>query len=229
MSNSLTSTPLPNDLIDFLGEVEAKHIPATPQGRLIFGIDATASRQPTWDLATAMTATMLAETKGLDLQLAYYRGYDECRTSSWIRSADLLSRMTGKIMCEAGATQIKRILDHALKETTKLQVSALVFIGDAMEEDPDALVLKARELGKRKVPIFAFLEGNNTVADISFKALASASGGAFARFDTNAAKQLGELLSAVVVYAVGGLEALTKQKSLSSTRLIEQLRGGAST
>ena len=94
-----------------------------------------------------------------------------------------------------------------------------------MEENLDALVLKARELGKHKVPIFAFLEGNDTVADISFRELASRSGGAFAKFDTNAAKQLGELLSAVVVYAVGGLEALEKQKSLSSARLLEQLKG----
>jgi hypothetical protein len=226
MTNSLISSALPGDLAAFLDEVGAKHVPATPQGRLIFGIDATASRQPAWDLATALTATMLAETKGLDLQLAYYRGYDECRTSSWIRSAELLSRMMGRVLCESGATQIQRILNHALKETAKLQVSALVFIGDAMEEDLDELVLKARELGKRKVPIFAFLEGNDTVADISFKELASASGGAFAKFDSNAAKQLGELVSAVVVYAIGGLEALEKQKSLSSTRLLEQLRKG---
>jgi hypothetical protein len=132
--------------------------------------------------------------------------------------------MMGKVLVQGGATQIERILDHALKETANLPVAALVFIGDCMEEDLDRLTLKARELGKRKVPIFAFLEGADVVAEISFKELATASGGAFAKFDTNASKQLGELLKAAMAYASGGLEALATRKDLKSTLLLEQLK-----
>jgi hypothetical protein len=225
MSGSLTPSALPGDLAEFLDKVGAKHA-LTPRGRLIFGIDATASRQPAWDLAAALTATMLGETRGLDLQLAYYRGFDECRTSSWVRDPNQLSRMMGKVLCEAGATQIGRILDHTIKETHKLQVNAVVFIGDCMEEDLDALVLKARELGKLKCPLFMFLEGEDVVAEISFKDLASASGGAFAKFDSNATKQLSELLKAVATFASGGLKALEARKGAANVLLLEQLKGG---
>jgi hypothetical protein len=206
----------------FLETIKAKN--AAKSARLIFGIDATASRQETWDLAAALTSTMLAEAKGVDLQLAYYRGFDECEVSSWVRDPAHQSRMMGKVLVQGGATQIERILDHALKETANLPVAALVFIGDCMEEDLDRLTLKARELGKRKVPIFAFLEGADVVAEISFKELATASGGAFAKFDTNASKQLGELLKAAMAYASGGLEALATRKDLKSTLLLEQLK-----
>ena len=224
MSNSLAPTPLPNDLMDFLGEVEAKHIPA-PRGRLIFGLDATASRQPTWDMAASLTAGMFREVQGLDCQLAYYRGEKECRTSAWVSEPDRLVKLMTKIMCEAGMTQIGRILSHAKNETAKLPVNALVFIGDAMEEDLDVLVAQAHGLARLKIPAFMFQEGrNNTVAEVAFHDIAKASGGAYARFDAGAAKELGQLLAAVAVFASGGLEALEAREDLKPRRLLEQLR-----
>ena len=50
-------------------------------GRVIFALDATASRQPTWDTACMLQAEMFRETAtigGLDVQLVYYRGESEC-------------------------------------------------------------------------------------------------------------------------------------------------------
>jgi len=44
-----------------------------------------------------------------------------------------------QIACHAGHTQIEKILIHASKETKLLRVNALVFVGDAMEENPDKL------------------------------------------------------------------------------------------
>jgi hypothetical protein len=221
MSNSLTSVALPDDLIAFLGEVETKHIPA-PRGRLIFGLDATASRQPTWDMAASLTAGMFREAQGLDCQLAYYRGDRECRASVWVSEPDRLVKMMTKIMCEAGMTQIGRILAHAKTETTKLPVNALVFIGDACEESPVLLRVKAHEL---KIPVFMFHEGPDERAGEAFRDITRRTGGAYARFDAGAAQELGELLKAVAVFATSGLVGLEAHKEIGQTRLLlEQLR-----
>ena len=47
------------------------------RGRLVFALDATMSRQPTWDSACALQADMFREAAsigGLDIQLVYFRG-----------------------------------------------------------------------------------------------------------------------------------------------------------
>jgi hypothetical protein len=58
----------------------------TVSGRLIFALDATASRQPTWDTACQLQADMFREVATLSVQLVYYRGLSECRSSRWLRS-----------------------------------------------------------------------------------------------------------------------------------------------
>ena len=51
------------------------------------------------------------------------------------------------IACHGGLTQIGRVLDHAAKEAARQPVAALVYVGDAMEENIDALAAKAGALG----------------------------------------------------------------------------------
>lgn len=180
-------------------------------GRLIFAMDATASREPTWDRASQIQAEMFSETKslgGLQVQLAYYRGFGEFEASAWYSDADaLLKRMTG-VMCRAGQTQIAKILRHARKEAQARKVNALVFVGDCMEEDIDQLGQIAGELGLLGVPCFMFHEGNEPVARRAFEQIASLSGGACCRFDANSPQQLRYLLKAVAVFAAGGRKAL---------------------
>ena len=106
-------------------------------GRLIFGMDATASRQHAWDKACHIQAEMFANTSalgGLEIQLCYYRGFGEFSASPWYRdSTDLLRHMTG-VFCLGGRTQIEKLMQHAISETGERRVQALVFVGDAMEE-----------------------------------------------------------------------------------------------
>jgi hypothetical protein len=52
---------------------------AVGRGRLIFAMDATASRQPTWDLASELQAEMFRAASGLEIKLVYFRGASECR------------------------------------------------------------------------------------------------------------------------------------------------------
>lgn len=124
------------------------------QGRLIFALDATASRQQTWNAACEIQNEMFNEVAGLNVQLVYYRGLTECRASAWIASGDRLAGLMQKIRCMSGATQIGKVLSHARSETDKHKVAALVFVGDCLEESLDDLTAIARELGARGVPVF---------------------------------------------------------------------------
>jgi hypothetical protein len=196
--------------------------------RLIFALDATASRKPTWDLASSLQAQMFKEAaaiRGLSLQLVYFRGSGECRVSGWISESGRLLRLMEQIDCRSGITQVERVLTHVNNETLKQQVAALVFVGDAIEENPDVLVAKAHELGRLKTPCFMFQEGRDPTVETVFRSIARNTKGAYGRFDAGAAKQLGELLRAVAIFAVGGIAALEKQKDAGSALLIEQIKG----
>ncbi len=209
----LPGTPSQSAVDDFLRKVaQAQAVPADEgRGRLVFAMDATASREPTWDRASHIQAEMFAETAalgGLEIQLVYYRGFGECKASPWVStSKDLLRRMTG-VFCLAGQTQIAKVLQHTIRETERKKVAALVFVGDCMEEDVDKLGHLAGRLGLLGVPCFMFHEGNEPLARSAFQQIARLSGGAYCPFDANSAQHLRDLLSAVAVFAAGGRKAL---------------------
>jgi hypothetical protein len=197
----------------FLRQVKAMPAvkPASGRGRLIFALDATASREPTWDHACRIQGEMFeaaAALGGLDVQLVFYRGFDECKASRWLDSAAALHRAMRIVACIGGETQIVRVLSHALKEARARKVNALVFVGDAMEEKVDALSRLAGELGLLGVPVFVFHEGADAGAARAFREVARLSGGAYCPFDTASAGQLRALLGAVAAYAAGGAPAL---------------------
>jgi hypothetical protein len=200
------------------------------RGRLIFALDATMSRQPTWDSACALQADMFreaAKTGGLDIQLVYFRGLGECRASGWVAGAEKLAGLMSAIDCRGGHTQIGKVLSHARQEYGKERVQAMVFVGDAMEEKIDDLCTAAGELGLLGVPVFMFQEGDDPVAENAYREIARLSRGAYCRFDTGAAHQLGELLRAVAAYAAGGLKALadlSARRSDGARKLLAQLR-----
>jgi hypothetical protein len=197
------------------------------RGRLIFALDATASRQPTWDTACQLQADMFREAAaigGLDVQLIYYRGLSECRSSRWVSQSKHLAGLMERIECRAGRTQIGKVLTHATRETQLLKVQALIFVGDAMEEELDILSDEAGELGRLGVPAFMFQEGKDRDVERAFRGIARLTRGAYCHFDPGAARQLAELLRAVAVYAAGGLKALAAQRSESTAKLLQQLR-----
>lgn len=203
---------------------------APGNGRLLFALDATMSRQPTWDTACHLQAEMFKEVAGigtLDVQLVYFRGLGECRSSKWVRDGRTLAGLMSRITCQGGHTQIRRILSHAIEGTKKKKISAVVYVGDCMEENADDLCVLAGELGMRKVPVFLFQEGHDQTAEATFREIARLTKGAFCRFDSGSAKQLGDLLRAVAVYAAGGYKALAafgERGERGGQRLLEQMR-----
>jgi len=196
-------------------------------GRLIFALDATYSRQPTWDKAMTIQSSMfdaVSEAGGLSVQLVYFRGLDECRASKWVINATALRDLMLGIECQGGRTQIAKILNHAYRETTKETISALVFISDAIEESIDSLCQKAGELGLKGVRCFFFQEGHDVMAENGFREMARLTGGAYFRLGPDSAKELAELLSAVAIYAQGGLKALARSDRNQARLLLEQMR-----
>jgi hypothetical protein len=200
---------------------------AGARGRLVFALDATMSRQPAWDMACALQADMFREAASLgslDIRLVYYRGLSECRATGWISDSTQLARLMGKIDCQGGNTQIGKVLSETRREAVASGVRALVFVGDAMEEDVDALCTRAGELGLLKVPAFMFQEGNDPAAEQAFREIARLTGGAWCRFDPGAAAQLRELLRAAAAYAAGGREALKLSRSSGAAALLSQMK-----
>jgi len=214
----------------FIQTMRALKPSGSGQGRLIFAMDATMSRQPSWDLALELQADMFKAVKvvgGLDVQLVYFRGYNECQASKWVGDPDALARLMRQVSCAGGFTQISKVLSHARRESAAAKVNALVYVGDAMEEDVDRLAGLAGELGMIGTPVFLFQEGRDQKVERPFRAIARLSRGAYAPFDAGSARQLRELLTAVAVYAAGGRKALKnfseETKSGGALRLLEQL------
>ncbi|CAL8980846.1 hypothetical protein RHODGE_RHODGE_03925 [Rhodoplanes serenus] len=228
VSESPTSSRV--DIDAFVAQVRALGPAGEPghRGRLVFALDATMSRQPTWDTACRLQADMFAETAaigGLDVQLVYFRGLTECRASRFVSDPRALSGLMERIDCRGGHTQIGKVLAHVRRETEAARVQALVYVGDAMEEAVDDLCARAGELGLAGVPAFMFQEGGDPVAERAFREIARLSGGAWCRFSPGAAHELGALLRAVAAYASGGRRALRRlsDRNPEALRLLAQL------
>ena len=199
-------------------------------GRLIFALDATASREPTWDLASQVQGEMFIEAGrvgGLEVQLAFYRGFGECKSSTWVRDGQELVRLMRAVHCVAGRTQIARILRHAATEARRRPVQALVFVGDCVEENVDELGHLAGELGLLGVRAFMFHEGRDAAAEAAFRHIARLTRGAYLPFAAGAAADLRALLGGVAAYAAGGTAAVQAlaHRSGGMVKLLEhQLR-----
>jgi hypothetical protein len=209
-----TAVSAASEVADFIAKAKSMPAPnATGRGRLVFAMDATMSRQPTWDMALALQADMFSAVKAmgtLDVQLVYFRGAGECRASRWVCDPEALARLMTSVSCRGGHTQIGKVLGHTRREAEARRVNALVYVGDCMEESIDDLCGRAGELALLGVPVFLFQEGRDPVAETAFREIARLTKGATCRFEAGAAAELRALLEAVAVYAAGGRAALDR-------------------
>ena len=192
--------------------------------RLIFAVDATGSREATWDLAAQSTAGMIraaAGSGGIELQLVYFRGDQECVASKWMADAIAIAKVMSEVKCRAGVTQIRRVLAHIGKENARHKVAAAILISDACEENPNQLFAAASAL---RVPVFMFQEGHDEIVAGIFKKIANITDGAASTFDAGAAARLADLLKAVSAFATGGRAALAGQGTEAARLLLTQLK-----
>ena len=219
--------PLRPEVARFLAELEARkparsrtgdrQMPgdatatAAPRAHLLFALDATMSRQPTWDLAVSIQADMFLEAArfgGLAIKLVYFRGLGECRATGFVRDPVKLAELMTRITCRAGRTQIARVLRHAVRTARTDGLKAMVYVGDCCEENPDQLAAIAGELAILGVPMFLFHEGGDAFARQVFEELARITKGVAMAFDPDSPQELAALLKGVAAYAAGGDEAL---------------------
>lgn len=212
--------------VDAFLKAARRTVPAGAAGaraKLSFALDATASRQPAWSLAREIQGEMFAaatEFGGLDVQLVYYRGGQECRASGWVGESAALARLMARIDCQGGMTQIGRVLVHLRREAERSGLRAAVFVGDAVEEDPAALYEAAGQLGVLGLKLFVFQEGQDRQVERVFREIARLSGGAWCRFAPGAGAELRILLRAVAAYAAGGRQALLSSRDAGAARLL---------
>ena len=230
ISKTQTGSSADEDVSSFLDKVKQMAVgEAKGQGRLMFAMDATMSRQPTWDRALSIQAQMFSETKKaaqLQVQLVYFRGYNECKASKWVTNPDALARLMTAVECRGGNTQLARVLGHTKAEVARTGVNAVVYVGDAFEENIDAVCQAAGELGILGVRMFMFQEGNDPSAERAFTEIAKLTHGAYFKLDSTSPSILAELLGAVAAYATGGRKALeTRAKSGNASQaLLKQLK-----
>jgi hypothetical protein len=206
--------------------------PDGKRGRLIFAMDATASRGPTWVQAMAIQTEMFQEAAsvgGLDVQLVYYRGLMDFGASPWLGDADRMISLMRGVDVVAGNTQIERMLRHAGEEAKRGKINAVVFIGDAVEESADLIAAAAGQLALRGVPVFVFHEGGLEPAGSVFRQIAQITHGAYSVFDARSPQQLRDLLKAVAIFAAGGRKALENFGAKAGglvLKLTHQMGGG---
>ena len=226
--SQLTRKPANPAVAAFLAKATAVAVrPAAAKGRLLFIMDATASRQPSWDGACHLMGEMFAATGAvgsLAVSLAYWRGHMEFAATPFLTDAAELTRRMAGVRCLGGQTQILRALLHALEETKRTRIAACVLVGDALEEALDPIAHAAGQLGLHGTPVFAFHEGAEPVSVEGFRQIAKVSGGAFAPFDSTSAEALRDLLRAVAVFAAGGRAGLTALAGPAAKRIAAQLR-----
>jgi hypothetical protein len=205
--------------------ITAESAPTRP--RLIFGFDATASREPAWAAARGVTDALVKALPGeLDVALAVHGGSHLHTFTEFTANPSTLRDRAAGISCMAGYTQLLPILSRALSNPG---VRVVTYIGDVFEESQRRGRTLADAMGLKGIKLIVL----HDVADWNarrdaevFLDLARRTGGCVLPFDANAPARLRELLAAVAVYAVGGTEMLEEQrdKMPGAVMLLEHLR-----
>jgi hypothetical protein len=197
--------------------------------RLIFGVDATASREPAWETARAVTDALFRALPGeLDVALAVHGGSRLHTFTAFTANPATLRDRAATITCHAGHTQLVPILARALAAPG---VRVVTYIGDVFEESTHRARQHADAMGQRQIRLIVLHETADWTARRDaefFHDLARRTGGCVLAFDTNAPDRLRELLAAIAVYAVGGTDLLEARRAdlPAAALLLRHLGGG---
>ena len=219
-----------NDALASLNRAKEERALARRAGRLIFGLDLTASRDAGIKHARIATAAMfdaIAAFGRVEMKLVYYRGIGECRQSQWCDSPDVLCRSMLKLACESGTTQIAKLLRLVLNEPER--VSGIIFVGDHCEESPEEMHGVASLLRDKKIPLYLFHECGDLDpyalrAKPLFKRMAEITGGVYVEFKPDSGEVLKELLPTVAAVSTAGVVGIDRIP-LPKTPEARQLQG----
>ena len=183
------------------------------RGRLIFALDATMSRQPTWDTRLPAPGGDVRggrKVGGLDVQLVYFRGFNECRASRWVERRAGAPRPDDRDRLPRRQHADRQGPDPRAARNRQAEGERARLRRRRARGAIDGLAAKAGELGLLGLRVSSSRKAAIREVERGFREIARLSGGAYARFDANAAGELPQLLRAAAVYAAGGLKALAK-------------------
>jgi hypothetical protein len=194
--------------------------------RLVFGVDATASREPAWAVARQVTDALVKAMPGdLDVALAVHGGSRVHTFTAFTDNANTLRDRAAGVRCLAGLTRLLPILAASLKHPG---IRVVVYIGDVFEEGVPAGRALADAMGARGTRLIVLHDTADRSARRDaevFWDLAKRTGGCVLPFDASAPDRLRDLLSAVAVYAIGGEKLLREQRgnTAGAVALLEHL------
>jgi hypothetical protein len=195
--------------------------------RLVFGFDATASREPAWAMARTVTDALVRALPGeLDVALAVHGGSLLHTFTPFTSDANTLLDRAAGIHCMAGRTRLLAILARSLREPG---VRVVTYIGDVFEESLTRGQTLADQLGARGIKLIVLHDTSDWTARRDaevFLDLARRTGGCVLPFDLGAPDRLRDILAAAAVYAVGGEVMLRKKQDEmpGAVLLLEHLR-----
>ena len=209
--------------------IAAALAPKQRRPRLVFGIDATASREPAWQAARETTNALFDALPGqLDVALAVHGGSELHTFTGFTSQPGELRDTAAGIVCRAGGTRLVEVLARSRDAG---DVRVVVYIGDVFEEDADEAAAVADTLRLRGCRVVILHDrGQAPAYDPSvevFQDIARRTGGAVLPFDARSKGKLREILEAVATLAVGGVKLLQeRRKALPGAALLLQHLSG---
>jgi hypothetical protein len=186
---------------------------APSRPRLVFAVDATASREPAWAAARQVTDALVKALPGeLDVALAIHGGSRVHTFTAFTNDARTLRDLAAGVGCHAGMTRLLPILDASLKRQA---VRVVIYVGDVFEESLPQGRQLADQMGAQGIKLIVLHDTADRSARRDaevFWDLAKRTGGCVLPFDATASGRLRDLLSAVAVYAVGGEKLLRERR-----------------
>lgn len=195
--------------------------PAARRPRLVFAVDATASREAAWASAKKITDRMFGVIpNALDVALAVHGGDDLHTFTTFSADVDAFRKQAAAVDCESGVTRLCDIMARTLDAGG---VRVMSYIGDAFEEDADEALKLADRFRLRGIQAVMLSDGAEGKPLEVFRQIAERTGGAVLDFRAGDAALMGELLAGVATLAIGGRRLLEAQHTAGARLLLTHL------
>ena len=202
------------------GRALERYKESTRPSRIGFLVDATGSRNKTWERAQGIQSKMFRAAHGIKaikLRLVHFGG-NRLTTRDWEDDTKSVAAHMAAVRCRAGLTQILEGLQTFIDEAPEDRASAIILIGDYFEECSTQAKITSVRLKDMGIKVYSFIEGNDHTAQTVFRNLAEVTDGRFARFGEDL--PLADLCQGVALLASGGRKALRQLGNKKVQRLL---------
>jgi len=190
--------------------------------RLVFGVDATASREPTWASAKSITDRMFEAIPGaLDVALAVHGAGQVHTFTEFSADVDQFRRQASAVRCQAGNTQLCELMQRTLDAGG---VRVMSYVGDAFEESRAEAYALADRFRLRGIKAVLLADAADEATLEVFREIADRTGGAVLDFRATELGLMGDLLAAVATLAIGGRKLLSTKTTPGARLLLGSMK-----